>query len=108
MIDIVCFRKLGHNEQDEPAVTQPLMYKKIAQHPGTRKLYADKLIAQKVIDEAEPEELIKTYRETLDGRPAVGQPGAVELQVASSPSTGRRSSARSGPTPRTPTCRWKN
>jgi 2-oxoglutarate dehydrogenase E1 component len=44
VIDIICFRKLGHNEQDEPMVTQPLMYKKIAQHPGTRKLYADKLV----------------------------------------------------------------
>jgi 2-oxoglutarate dehydrogenase E1 component len=66
VIDIVCFRKLGHNEQDEPAVTQPLMYKKISQHPGTRKLYADKLIAQKIIDEAEPEKLIKKYRETLE------------------------------------------
>jgi 2-oxoglutarate dehydrogenase E1 component len=66
VIDIVCFRKLGHNEQDEPAVTQPLMYKKIAQHPGTRKLYADKLIAQKVIEESEPERLIKAYRDTLD------------------------------------------
>src|SRR6266850_1710017 len=43
VIDIVCFRKLGHNEQDEPFITQPLMYKKISQHPGTRKLYADKL-----------------------------------------------------------------
>jgi 2-oxoglutarate dehydrogenase E1 component len=66
VIDIVCFRKLGHNEQDEPAVTQPLMYKKIAQHPGTRKLYADKLVTQKVLGEAEPEQLIKTYRDTLD------------------------------------------
>jgi len=66
VVDIVCFRKLGHNEQDEPAVTQPLMYKKITQHPGTRKLYADKLIAQKVISEGEPEELIKKYRDTLD------------------------------------------
>ncbi len=44
VVDIVCFRKLGHNEQDEPMVTQPLMYKKIAKHPGTRKLYADKLV----------------------------------------------------------------
>jgi 2-oxoglutarate dehydrogenase E1 component len=66
VIDIVCFRKLGHNEQDEPAVTQPLMYKKIAQHPGTRKLYADKLVVQKVIDQAEAEQLIKQYRDTLD------------------------------------------
>ena len=46
VVDIICFRKLGHNEQDTPSLTQPLMYKKIAQHPGTRKLYADKLAAQ--------------------------------------------------------------
>ncbi|MDQ5849269.1 MAG: 2-oxoglutarate dehydrogenase E1 component [Pseudomonadota bacterium] len=66
VIDIVCFRKLGHNEQDEPSVTQPLMYKKIAQHPGTRKLYADKLVTQGVIGPDEPELLIKRYREMLD------------------------------------------
>jgi 2-oxoglutarate dehydrogenase E1 component len=66
VIDIVCFRKLGHNEQDEPAVTQPLMYKKIAQHPGTRKLYADKLVTQGVVGEADPEAMIKAYRDTLD------------------------------------------
>jgi 2-oxoglutarate dehydrogenase E1 component len=66
VIDIVCFRKLGHNEQDEPAVTQPLMYKKIAQHPGTRRLYADKLVTQGVVREEEPERMIKAYRDTLD------------------------------------------
>src|SRR3989449_127515 len=66
VIDIVCFRKLGHNEQDEPLITQPLMYKKIAQHPGTRKLYADKLLAQGVIAPEEPEALIKQYRAMLD------------------------------------------
>jgi 2-oxoglutarate dehydrogenase E1 component len=66
VIDIVCFRKLGHNEQDEPAVTQPLMYKKIAQHPGTRRLYADKLLAQGVVAAEEPEQMIRQYRDTLD------------------------------------------
>ena len=44
VIDMVCFRKLGHNEQDEPLVTQPLMYRKINQHPGTRALYAKRLV----------------------------------------------------------------
>src|SRR3954462_14066966 len=66
VIDIVCFRKLGHNEQNEPFVTQPLMYKKISQHPGTRKLYADKLIALGVIGADEPEAMIKGYRDMLD------------------------------------------
>ncbi|MDO8789598.1 MAG: 2-oxoglutarate dehydrogenase E1 component [Sulfuritalea sp.] len=66
VIDIVCFRKLGHNEQDEPMVTQPLMYKKIAQHPGTRKQYADKLVAQGVIGEEDAELMIRDYRAALD------------------------------------------
>ncbi len=66
VIDIVCFRKLGHNEQDEPLITQPLMYKKIAQHPGTRKLYADRLVAQGVLGADAPEAMIKAYRAALD------------------------------------------
>src|SRR5687767_10769386 len=66
VVDIVCFRKLGHNEQDEPFVTQPLMYKKITQHPGTRKLYADRLVTQKVIAADYPEEIIKRFRAALD------------------------------------------
>jgi 2-oxoglutarate dehydrogenase E1 component len=66
VIDIVCFRKLGHNEQDEPFITQPLMYKKITQHPGTRKLYADKLVTQGVIAAEQPDAMIKKYRDALD------------------------------------------
>ncbi len=66
VIDIVCFRKLGHNEQDEPFITQPLMYTKIAQHPGTRRLYADRLVTQGRVAAGEPEAMIKHYRETLD------------------------------------------
>ena len=66
VIDLVCYRKLGHNEQDEPMVTQPLMYKKITQHPGTRKLYADRLVAQGICSADEPEQIIKDYRAALD------------------------------------------
>ncbi|HEV8096807.1 MAG TPA: 2-oxoglutarate dehydrogenase E1 component [Burkholderiales bacterium] len=66
VVDIVCFRKLGHNEQDEPFVTQPLMYKKITQHPGTRKLYADRLVTQNVVAAEFPEEIIKRFRAALD------------------------------------------
>ena len=65
-IDLVCFRRLGHNEADEPMVTQPLMYKKIAQHPGTRKLYADELIAAGVISADDADNMITTYRAAMD------------------------------------------
>ncbi|MBU6270838.1 MAG: 2-oxoglutarate dehydrogenase E1 component [Betaproteobacteria bacterium] len=66
VVDIVCFRRLGHNEQDTPAVTQPLMYKKIAQHPGTRKLYADKLVAQGIIPAGHGDELVRRFRAAMD------------------------------------------
>ncbi len=66
VVDIICFRKLGHNEQDTPAVTQPLMYKKIAQHPGTRKLYAEKLAAQKLVPAEFGDEKVKEYRAAMD------------------------------------------
>ena len=66
VIDLICFRKLGHNEQDEPMVTQPLMYKKISQHPGTRKLYADKLVAEGTLVPHEPDDMVKNYRAAMD------------------------------------------
>ncbi|QUN27042.1 2-oxoglutarate dehydrogenase E1 component [Cupriavidus sp. KK10] len=66
VVDIICFRKLGHNEQDTPAVTQPLMYKKIAQHPGTRRLYADKLAAQNLVPAEFGDEKVKEYRAAMD------------------------------------------
>ena len=66
VVDIVCFRKLGHNEQDTPMLTQPLMYTKIGKHPGTRKLYGDKLIAQGVLPEGGPDQMVATYRAAMD------------------------------------------
>jgi len=66
VVDIVCFRKLGHNEQDTPALTQPLMYKSIAKHPGTRKLYGDRLVAQGVLPADGPDEMFKAFRAAMD------------------------------------------
>ena len=65
VVDIICFRKLGHNEQDTPSLTQPLMYKKIAAHPGTRKLYADKLAAQG-LGATLGDDMVKAYRAAMD------------------------------------------
>ncbi len=65
VLDIVCFRKLGHNEQDTPSLTQPLMYKKISAHPGTRKLYAEKLATQGLGDTL-GDDMAKAYRTAMD------------------------------------------
>jgi 2-oxoglutarate dehydrogenase E1 component len=65
VVDIICFRKLGHNEQDTPALTQPLMYKKISAHPGTRRLYADKLATQG-LGETLGDDMAKAYRAAMD------------------------------------------
>ncbi len=66
VVDIVCYRKLGHNEQDTPMLTQPLMYTKIGQHPGTRKLYGEKLVTQGVLAEGGPDQMVATYRAAMD------------------------------------------
>ena len=66
VVDIVCFRKLGHNEQDTPMLTQPLMYTKIGKHPGTRKLYGDKLVTQGVLPPDGPDQMVATYRAAMD------------------------------------------
>ena len=65
-IDLVCFRRQGHNEADEPMVTQPLMYRRISQHAGTRKLYADRLVAAGVIAQGDADALVTTYRAAMD------------------------------------------
>jgi 2-oxoglutarate dehydrogenase E1 component len=70
VIDLVCYRRHGHNEADEPAATQPSMYRVIRQHPTARKLYADKLVAEAVLSEADATGMVEHYRDGLDqGRP---------------------------------------
>lgn len=58
VLDLVGFRRLGHNETDEPSYTQPLMYARVKAHPGVRAIYAERLIKEGVLSEAEAEELI--------------------------------------------------
>ena len=66
VIDVVCFRKLGHNEGDDPTLTQPLMYRAITKHPGTRALYAEKLVKEGVLSADDAEGLVQAYRAALD------------------------------------------
>ena len=66
IIDMVCFRRHGHNEQDEPLVTQPLMYKIINSHPGARELYARKLSDAGVIEKGAAEAMIETFTSAMD------------------------------------------
>jgi 2-oxoglutarate dehydrogenase E1 component len=72
VIDLICYRRRGHNEADEPSVTQPLMYKKIRTHPTTRDLYAAKLVAEGLFTQEEDRLLVERFRESLDrGEPMV-------------------------------------
>jgi 2-oxoglutarate dehydrogenase E1 component len=66
MIDLVCYRRHGHNEADEPNATQPLMYQKIKKHPVPREIYANQLIAEGSIESHEVEKMIGDYRAALD------------------------------------------
>jgi 2-oxoglutarate dehydrogenase E1 component len=70
VIDLVCYRRHGHNEADEPAATQPAMYKVIRQHPTTRQIYSERLVAEKAMTQADADAMPEQYREGLDkGRP---------------------------------------
>ncbi|TMP88400.1 2-oxoglutarate dehydrogenase E1 component [Pseudoalteromonas ruthenica] len=66
VIDLVCYRRHGHNEADEPSATQPLMYKKIKKHPVPRQIYADQLVSEGVLSEKQIKKLADDYRNGLD------------------------------------------
>jgi 2-oxoglutarate dehydrogenase E1 component len=66
VIDMVCYRRHGHNETDEPSVTQPIMYKYIKALATTRTLYADRLVQAGIITAAEAERMVEDYRQALD------------------------------------------
>jgi len=66
VVDMFCYRRHGHNEADEPAFTQPLMYRRIAQHPTTRQIYAQRLIAEQVVTEGEAEAMLSDFHGLLE------------------------------------------
>ena len=85
VIDMVCYRRWGHNEADEPAVTQPLMYDAIRKHPRLADLHAERLIEEGFTTREKIDEMIADYRRALD------EGGAVALNVISGlePATAR-------------------
>jgi 2-oxoglutarate dehydrogenase E1 component len=67
-IDLLCYRKHGHNEGDEPRYTQPLMYKAIAKHPDPRKIYVEKLMSEGVLEQQMAKKMEKEFQDELQAR----------------------------------------
>lgn len=88
VIDLVCYRRHGHNEADEPSVTQPAMYQKIKSMRPLREIYAEKLIAENLLDAKAVEQAVEDYRNKLDKGQAVVElvagdyPGRVHVDWA--------------------------
>ncbi|PLY16618.1 MAG: 2-oxoglutarate dehydrogenase E1 component [Sedimenticola sp.] len=79
IIDLVCYRRHGHNEADEPAVTQPQMYQKIRRLPTTRTNYSDQLISEGVITPEQSRETVEDYRLSLEQNSVVARPTLNDL-----------------------------
>jgi 2-oxoglutarate dehydrogenase E1 component len=73
VIDMFCYRRYGHNESDEPAFTQPLMYKKIATHPTTRQIYTQQLLEEGTITQEEADRVVHDFQARLDSELEISQ-----------------------------------
>ncbi len=82
VIDLVGYRRRGHNEAEEPMTTQPLMYQRIRKQPTTRTIYAEKLVADGTISQQAADQMVDTYRDALDSDEHVA------LSLVSKPNTG--------------------
>ncbi len=70
-IDMICYRRHGHNEADEPAATQPMMYKKIREHATPREIYADRLIKDGLLTREQADQMVKDYQAQLESGESV-------------------------------------
>ena len=73
VIDLFCYRRRGHNEADDPSATQPLMYKKISEHPGVVKQYEDVLISDEILSSEQAKTIKANYRKSLEGGESVAK-----------------------------------
>jgi 2-oxoglutarate dehydrogenase E1 component len=96
VVDMVCYRRHGHNEADEPAATQPMMYKRIREVATAREKYARRLVDEGIVANDEPERMVETYRVQMDAGDTVtpkiitDEDFVNELTVDWSPFIGRR------------------
>jgi 2-oxoglutarate dehydrogenase E1 component len=82
IIDLLCYRRHGHNEADEPAVTQPQMYQKIRRLPPPRSLYSARLISDGVITPEQSHEMVENYRSSLEQGSVASRPTLLALDYA--------------------------
>jgi len=98
-IDLVCYRRHGHNEQDEPLATQPLMYRRIQAHPSTRILYAQRLVDEGVLTQAQADDLVDVCRERLEHGESLSPPALSDFKETYSMDWGRFKASPVGEVP---------
>jgi 2-oxoglutarate dehydrogenase E1 component len=98
VIDLVGYRRWGHNEGDEPAFTQPRMYERITSHPTVRQIWADTAVERGHLEEDEPAEMLDTFQERLASEQAAVEAG--EADLLATPSANGRDQPSADDTPR--------
>lgn len=98
VIDLVCFRRHGHQEQDTPAITQPLMYRSVAAHPGIRQIYANKLVASGLVTDEQVSSIAQAYRDSLESSQSDVMKAAAKNDSMAVETT-QHSSPHAGPAP---------
>ncbi|MHB1215978.1 MAG: 2-oxoglutarate dehydrogenase E1 component [Thiobacillus sp.] len=98
-IDLVCYRRHGHNEQDEPLATQPLMYRRIQAHPSTRILYAQRLVDEGVLTQAQADDMVDACRDRLEHGESLSQPALSDFKETYGMDWGRFKGSPTGEVP---------